>query len=113
MKHQIVRTLQKYFLDPPIKLAVRQGLPLPGYALLESNGRKTGMGQRRDSKTGSAMDSVHAPGRATKPLVLLDSSGLFWHKSGRQGFAETPLYRVVWRTSGWLAIPPLRQIMEE
>ena len=42
MKHQIVHTLQKYVLNPPIKLALAIRLPLPGYALLETKGRKTG-----------------------------------------------------------------------
>jgi deazaflavin-dependent oxidoreductase (nitroreductase family) len=46
MKHQIVHTLQKYFLNPPIKLALAVGLPLPGYALLETKGRKTGKPRR-------------------------------------------------------------------
>ena len=41
MKHCIVHTLQKYVLNPPIKLALAVGQPLPGYALLETNGRKT------------------------------------------------------------------------
>lgn len=40
MKHQVVQTLQKYVLNPPIKLALALGLPLPGYALLETKGRK-------------------------------------------------------------------------
>ncbi len=42
MKHWIVHTLQKHVLNPPIKLALTVGLPLPGYALLETRGRKTG-----------------------------------------------------------------------
>ena len=42
MKHLIVHTLQKYLLNPPIKLALAVGVPLPGYALLETKGRKTG-----------------------------------------------------------------------
>ena len=42
MKRQIVHTLQKYLFNPPIKLALGIGLPLPGYALLETIGRKTG-----------------------------------------------------------------------
>ena len=46
MKHRIVHTLQKYVLNPPIKLALALGLPLPGYALLESRGRKTGKPRR-------------------------------------------------------------------
>jgi deazaflavin-dependent oxidoreductase (nitroreductase family) len=46
MKHRIVHTLQKYFLNPPIKVALAAGLPLPGYALLETTGRKTGKPRR-------------------------------------------------------------------
>jgi deazaflavin-dependent oxidoreductase (nitroreductase family) len=46
MKHCIVHTLQKYVLNPPIKLALVLGLPLPGYALLETKGRKTGKPRR-------------------------------------------------------------------
>jgi deazaflavin-dependent oxidoreductase (nitroreductase family) len=46
MKHRTVHTLQKYFLNPPIKLALAMGLPLPGYALLETKGRKTGKPRR-------------------------------------------------------------------
>ena len=46
MKHPIVHTLQKYLLNPPIKLALTLGLPLPGYALLETRGRKTGKPRR-------------------------------------------------------------------
>ena len=36
VKHRIVHVLQKYFLNPPIKIALAMSLPLPGYALLES-----------------------------------------------------------------------------
>ena len=46
MKHQIVHTVQKFLLNPPIKLALAVGLPLPGYALLEMKGRKTGKTRR-------------------------------------------------------------------
>ena len=42
MKHRIVHALQKYVLNPPIKLMLAVGVPLPGYALLETKGRKTG-----------------------------------------------------------------------
>jgi deazaflavin-dependent oxidoreductase (nitroreductase family) len=47
MKHQIVHRLQKYLLNPPIKLALAIGLALPGYALLETKGRKTGKPRRK------------------------------------------------------------------
>jgi deazaflavin-dependent oxidoreductase (nitroreductase family) len=46
MKHRIVHALQKYLLNPPIKLALAIGLPLPGYALLETTGRKSGKRRR-------------------------------------------------------------------
>ena len=46
MKHRIVHTLQKYLLNPPIKLMLAVGVPLPGYALLETRGRKTGKPRR-------------------------------------------------------------------
>ena len=46
MKHRIVHTVQKFLLNPPIKLALAVGLPLPGYALLETKGRKTGKPRR-------------------------------------------------------------------
>ena len=46
MKHQIVHTLQKLLLNPPIKFALAVGLAPPGYALLETTGRKTGKPRR-------------------------------------------------------------------
>src|SRR5215472_16593891 len=46
MKHRIVHTLQKYLLNPPIKLMLVVGVTFPGYALLETKGRKTGKSRR-------------------------------------------------------------------
>ena len=46
MKHRIVHLLQKYLLNPPIKLLFVIGLVPPGYALLETTGRKTGKARR-------------------------------------------------------------------
>jgi deazaflavin-dependent oxidoreductase (nitroreductase family) len=46
MKNRIVRALQKYLLNPPIKLALAMGLALPGYALLETIGRTSGKSRR-------------------------------------------------------------------
>jgi deazaflavin-dependent oxidoreductase (nitroreductase family) len=42
MKHRIVHFLQKYLFNPPIKFLIAVGLVPPGYALLETIGRKTG-----------------------------------------------------------------------
>jgi deazaflavin-dependent oxidoreductase (nitroreductase family) len=46
MKQRIVHTLQKYLFNPPIKLLFAMGLVVPGYALLETIGRKTGKPRR-------------------------------------------------------------------
>jgi deazaflavin-dependent oxidoreductase (nitroreductase family) len=46
MKHWIVHTLQKYVLNPPIKLLFAMGVAPPGYALLETTGRKAGKARR-------------------------------------------------------------------
>jgi deazaflavin-dependent oxidoreductase (nitroreductase family) len=41
MKHRIVHALQKYVLNPPIKLLFAIGVVPPGYALRETIGRKS------------------------------------------------------------------------
>jgi deazaflavin-dependent oxidoreductase (nitroreductase family) len=46
MKRTIVHALQKYLFNPPIKLLFAVGLVPPGYALLETVGRKTGKPRR-------------------------------------------------------------------
>jgi deazaflavin-dependent oxidoreductase (nitroreductase family) len=46
MKHQIVHALQKYILNPPIKFLFVLGVVPPGYALLETIGRKSGRPRR-------------------------------------------------------------------
>lgn len=46
MKHQVVHALQKYVLNPPINLLFAMGVAPPGYALLETIGRKTGKARR-------------------------------------------------------------------
>jgi deazaflavin-dependent oxidoreductase (nitroreductase family) len=46
MKRHIVHFLQKYLFNPPIKLLFAIGLVPPGYALLETIGRKTGKPRR-------------------------------------------------------------------
>ncbi len=46
MKHRIVHFLQKYLLNPPIKVLFAVSLFPPGYALLETIGRKSGKPRR-------------------------------------------------------------------
>jgi hypothetical protein len=57
MKHQIVHALQKYLLNPPIKLALAIGLPLPGYALLEPRGGRGVSHDARQSEMGASETS--------------------------------------------------------
>lgn len=42
MKLRLVRALQIYLLNPPVKLLFRLGVVPPGYALLETVGRRSG-----------------------------------------------------------------------
>jgi deazaflavin-dependent oxidoreductase (nitroreductase family) len=46
MKRRIVQALQKYFLNPPIKALLVLGVAPPGYALMETIGRKSGKPRR-------------------------------------------------------------------
>jgi len=46
MKRQVVHFLQKYLFNPPIKIMFALGIVLPGYALLETTGRKSGEPRR-------------------------------------------------------------------
>jgi hypothetical protein len=65
MKHRIVHTLQKYVLNPPIKLLFAVGIAPPGYALLETIGRKTGKPRRTpvgDARVGVSFGSWRSTG---------------------------------------------------
>jgi deazaflavin-dependent oxidoreductase (nitroreductase family) len=93
MKHAVIHFLQKYFLNPPIKLALGLGLPLPGYAVLETIGRKTGKPRRTpvgDGRVGEQVWLVAEHGTKAgyvrnimaNPRVrvkLRDGSRLRWH----------------------------------
>jgi len=56
MKYRLIQLLQKYFLNPQVKILFAMGLALPGYALLETIGRKTAKPRRTpvgDGRLGS------------------------------------------------------------
>ena len=53
-KRRLIHALQKYLLNPPIKLSLALGVAPPGYALLETTGRKTGKPRR--TPVGSGKD---------------------------------------------------------
>ena len=53
-KRQISTGFAKYVLNPVVKTAVRAGIPLPGLAILETTGRKSG--QPRRTPVGKAVE---------------------------------------------------------
>ena len=55
MKHRVVHALQKYVLNPPIKLLFALGIVPPGYGLLETIGCRTG--KARSTPVGDALVS--------------------------------------------------------
>jgi len=55
MKYRIVHFLQKYFLNPQIKILFAIGVVPPGHSLLETTGRKTARPRR--SATGVSVRS--------------------------------------------------------
>ena len=56
MKRTMVHALQKYLLNPPIKLLFAIGLVPPGYALLETIGRNSGKPRRTPVGDGQVAD---------------------------------------------------------
>jgi deazaflavin-dependent oxidoreductase (nitroreductase family) len=56
MKQRIIHALQKYLLNPPIKLLFAIGVVPPGYALLETVGRKSGKPRRTPVGDGRVID---------------------------------------------------------
>lgn len=56
MKWRIIHALQKYLLNPPIKLLFAIGVIPPGYALLETVGRKSGKPRRTPVGDGRVND---------------------------------------------------------
>ena len=56
MKRQVVRFVQKYLLNPPVKVALTLGLVPPSHALLETTGRKSGLPRRNPVGNGLSDD---------------------------------------------------------
>jgi deazaflavin-dependent oxidoreductase (nitroreductase family) len=92
MKHLIVHMLQKYVLNPPIKLLFAIGVVLPGYALLETIGRKTGKARR--TPVGDA--------RVGDRLWIVAEHGM---KAGYvRNIEENPRVRVKLRKGFWRSV---------
>ena len=56
MKRRVVRLLQKYAVNPPVKAALALGIVPPTHALLETIGRTTGMPRRNPVGNGLSRD---------------------------------------------------------
>ena len=111
MKHRIIHVLQKYFLNPPIKLLFAVGIVPPGYALLETIGRKSGKPRRTpvgNGRVGSQFWIVAEHGRKAGYVCNIESNprvrvklrqGLFgrWHSGTAQVLAtDDPRDRQRW-----------------
>jgi deazaflavin-dependent oxidoreductase (nitroreductase family) len=114
MKHQIVHALQKYLLNPPIRLLLAIGLAPPGYALLETIGRKTGKPRRTPVGNGRVgdqfwlvaehgMNAGYVRNIARNPRVRLklrSGLGMRWHTGTAHVLSDDdPRERQRWLTS--------------
>jgi deazaflavin-dependent oxidoreductase (nitroreductase family) len=54
MKHRLVHALQKYILNPPVRLLLPLGVLPPTYAMLETTGRK--IGEPRRNPVGNGLE---------------------------------------------------------
>jgi deazaflavin-dependent oxidoreductase (nitroreductase family) len=111
MKYRIVHFLQKYFLNPQIKILFAIGIAPPGYALLETTGRKTGKPRRTpvgDGRVGNqfwivaehGMKAGYVRNIASNPRVRLKlRHGVLarWHSGTAHLLAEdNPRERQKW-----------------
>lgn len=114
MKRRIVHALQKYLFNPPIKVLFAIGLVRPGYALLETIGRKTGKPRRtpvgdgriggqfwivaeHGAKAGYVLNIAHNP---RVRLKLRDGLRSRWHSGTAHLFPEDdPRERQRWLAS--------------
>jgi deazaflavin-dependent oxidoreductase (nitroreductase family) len=66
VKRRIVHVFQKYLFNPPVKLLFRLGIAPPGYAFLETTGRRSGRPRRTpvgDGREGDTFWIVSEHGR--------------------------------------------------
>lgn len=94
MKLRVVRLVQNYVFNPPIKLLFRLGVVPPGYAVLETTGRRSGRQRRTpvgDGLVGDAFWIVaeHGPRAAYVLNLQADPRVRVRVRCGR---------RAVWRT---------------
>ena len=113
MKRQIVHALQMYALNPPIRLLFALGLVPPGYALLETIGRKSGKLRRTpvgDGRVGDqfwivaehGLEAGYVRNIRGNPRVRIKLREGFWPR-WRSGTAEILLQDDPRERQRWLA----------
>jgi deazaflavin-dependent oxidoreductase (nitroreductase family) len=101
VKLAIVRALQRYLFNPPIKALFALGIVPPGYALLETTGRRSGQARRTpvgDGRVGSEFWIVAEHGRRAAYVLNLQADPRV-RVQVRQG------RRLVWRTGSAQMLP--------
>jgi deazaflavin-dependent oxidoreductase (nitroreductase family) len=106
-KRRLVIAFEKYVQNPPIKAALRAGLPLPMFALLETTGRTSG-GRRQtpviNGRHGAQFWIVAEHGRRAQYVRNLEADPHVRVKSGGKWYAgrahllddDDPLARARW-----------------
>jgi hypothetical protein len=69
-KRRLVMWFEKHLQNPPVRLALLAGLPLPPLALLETTGRRSGKPRRTPLIDGAGRRPALDPGRARPPRPL-------------------------------------------
>ena len=91
-KYQVIQPLEKYLVNPPVRLAWRLGLGPPGDALLETIGRRSGLVRRTpicDGQEGDTFWLVVQHGRRTHYVRNIEANPHVRVRSGS---------RAAWRT---------------
>lgn len=101
MKLRLVHAVQRWLVNPPIRLLLRLGLMPPGYALLETVGRRTGRPRQTpvgDGLVGSTFWIVAEHGRRAAYVRNLQADPRVRVRVRRR-------WRTAWRTGTARVLP--------
>jgi hypothetical protein len=76
LKYRVIQPIEKFFVNPPVRLAWRLGFGPPGDVLLETIGRRTGRTRRTpicDGQEGNTFWLVVQHGRRTDYVRNIES----------------------------------------
>jgi deazaflavin-dependent oxidoreductase (nitroreductase family) len=106
-KRRLVVAFERYLQNPPVKAALRAGLPLPMFALLETTGRNSGRPRHTpviNGRQGDRFWIVAEHGRRAQYVRNLEADPNVRVKSGGRWYAgraqilddDDPLARAQW-----------------